>query len=63
MFDNEQVDIDEFIDDSFMSKKTMDVVFDYIEETDNPTWEDFHKKNPNISECEYEQGLKEYQEM
>ena len=65
MFDNEQVDIDKVMDsfDSFMGKRTTGMVFDYIMETDNPTWEDFHKKNPKVCRCEYEQGLKEFQEV
>lgn len=44
-------------------KKEIKIVFDYIEETDEPSWEDFHEKNPTVSRVDYEQGNKEFQEM
>lgn len=40
-------------------------VFEYFDhdETENPCWEDFHEKHPDIERWEYELGVKAYQEM
>lgn len=44
-------------------KGLINTVFEYIEETEKPNWEDFHKKYPEFDKWEYEYACKRYQEM
>ena len=39
------------------------LVQEYLDETENPSWDDFKKQYPDIEKWEYEMGVKAYQEM
>ena len=44
-------------------KDIIELVREYFDREENPCWEDFHKKHPDVDNWEYEMGVKSYQEM
>lgn len=44
-------------------KNVINLVVEYIDKAENPCWEDFHKKHPDVDFFEWEMGVKSYQEM
>ena len=44
-------------------KNIVSLVQEYLDNSENPSWDDFREKHPNIEKWEYEMGVKAYQEM